>query len=42
MTWFTHIKVVLLGALILSSIIGFVFLTPKALIGRYTNYKMKG
>ena len=33
MTWFTHVKVVLLGALILSSIIGFVFLTPKAILG---------
>lgn len=33
MTWFTHVKVVLLGALILSALIVFVFLTPKAILG---------
>lgn len=32
MTWFTHVKVVLLGALILSALVGFVFLTPKVIL----------
>ena len=32
MTWFTHVKVVLLGALILSAVVGFVFLTPETVM----------